>query len=67
VTNYLVSSAWGPLTQMHVIMVWGLQLMIKLPILVKVNQIHQVFIGDGRQSKLEVLVSEVTIESTIRS
>lgn len=46
---------------MHVIMVWSLQLMIKLPILVQVYQIHQVFVGDGWQSKLEVLVSEVTI------
>jgi hypothetical protein len=67
VTNYLVSSTWGLLTQMHAIMVWGLQLMIELPILVQVNQIHQVFVGDSRQSKLEVFVSEVTNKSSIRS
>ena len=51
---------------MRMIMVWGLQLMIELPILVEVNQIHHVFVGDGRQAKLDVLVSEVTIESPIR-
>jgi hypothetical protein len=50
---------------MPVIMVWGFQLMIELPILVEMNQIHQVFVGDGRQAKLDVLVSEITIKSPI--
>ena len=67
VTNYLVSSTRGSLSHLHVIMIRGLQLMIKLRVLVKLNQIHQVFIGNGRQSELEVLVSKIAIYSPIRS
>ena len=67
VTNYLVSSTRGSLSRLHVILIRSLKLRIKLPILVQLNQIHQVFIGDGRQSKLEVLVSKIAIYSPISS